>query len=69
MLLGSVVTLRTQTDSDADLLYRIASDLDTWEERGPLPPAPLTRPRSSRIGEAVSDTSTCRPARSTRFVR
>ena len=43
MLLGSVVTLRTQTDSDADLLYRIASDLDTWEERGPLPPAPLTR--------------------------
>ena len=43
MLISSVVTLRTQTDSDADLLYRIASDLDTWEERGPLRPAPLTR--------------------------
>lgn len=37
------VTLRAATDADTDVLYAIASDLDTWEERGPEPPAPLTR--------------------------
>ncbi|WP_052460531.1 GNAT family N-acetyltransferase [Microbacterium gorillae] len=37
------VTLRTRTDADADVLYRIASDLDDWEQRSPRPPAPLTR--------------------------
>lgn len=37
------VTLRAQTAADADVLYRIASDLDSWEERGPDRPAPLTR--------------------------
>lgn len=37
------VTLRPRTDADADVLYRLAADLDTWEERGATTPAPLTR--------------------------
>ncbi len=37
------VSLRTRADSDLDVLYRIAADLDSWEERGPAAPAPLTR--------------------------
>jgi RimJ/RimL family protein N-acetyltransferase len=40
---SDAVSLRAQTDEDFDLLYRIASDLDSWEERGPDAPAPLTR--------------------------
>lgn len=39
------VSLRARTDDDLDLLYRLAADLDTWEERSPHPPAPLTRKR------------------------
>jgi RimJ/RimL family protein N-acetyltransferase len=35
------VRLRTQIDDDEDVLYRIWSDLDTWEERSSWPPAPL----------------------------
>jgi RimJ/RimL family protein N-acetyltransferase len=38
-----IVTLRPQADEDFELLYRIAADLDSWEERGPSAPAPLTR--------------------------
>lgn len=37
------VILRARTDADTDLLFRIAADLETWEERGPSSPAPLTR--------------------------
>ena len=37
------VSLRARTDDDLDLLFRIATELDTWEERSPSPPAPLTR--------------------------
>lgn len=37
------VTLRARQDSDLDALYRVAADLDTWEERNPSAPAPLTR--------------------------
>lgn len=37
------VTLRACTDDDLDLLFGISADLDTWEERGPDAPAPLTR--------------------------
>jgi RimJ/RimL family protein N-acetyltransferase len=37
------VTLRTPTDDDLDVLFGLASDLGTWEERDPAPPAPLTR--------------------------
>jgi len=37
------VTLRARTDADTDVLFRVAADLDTWEERSPASPAPLTR--------------------------
>lgn len=37
------VVLRARTDADLDVLYDIAADLDTWEERSPWAPAPLTR--------------------------
>lgn len=37
------VLLRARTDADLDVLFSIAADLDTWEERGPAAPAPLTR--------------------------
>ena len=39
------VTLRARTDADLDVLFEIAADLDTWEERNPSAPAPLTRER------------------------
>jgi RimJ/RimL family protein N-acetyltransferase len=39
------VLLRTPTDDDLDVMFRIAGDLDTWEERNPWAPAPLTRKR------------------------
>ncbi len=37
------VTLRARTEDDVEVLYRLAAELDTWEERGPASPAPLTR--------------------------
>ncbi len=39
------VVLRPRTDDDLDALFSIAADLDTWEERNPWAPAPLTRKR------------------------
>jgi hypothetical protein len=39
------VSLRTRTDDDLDLLFSIATDLETWEERNPGRPVPLTRER------------------------
>ena len=42
MLTANSVELRVQTDDDEAVLYRIAADLDTWEERSPRSPAPLT---------------------------
>lgn len=38
-----VVTLRARTPSDADLIFELACDLDTWEERTEDPPRALTR--------------------------
>ena len=38
-----IVSLRPRTDDDLDLLFEIAADLDTWEERNPQAPRPLTR--------------------------
>ena len=47
------VSLRARTDADLDVLYRIAADLDSWEERNPSPPAPLTRSRfDARLARA-----------------
>jgi RimJ/RimL family protein N-acetyltransferase len=40
-----IVSLRPRTDADLDLLFEIAADLETWEERNPGPPHPLTRDR------------------------
>jgi RimJ/RimL family protein N-acetyltransferase len=37
------VLLRARTEGDLDLLFRVAADLDTWEERNESSPAPLTR--------------------------
>jgi RimJ/RimL family protein N-acetyltransferase len=39
------VTLRARTNDDLDVLFRIAADLDTWEERNASAPAPRTRER------------------------
>lgn len=55
------VSLRTRTEDDFEILYRLAADLDTWEERNPWAPAPLTRKRfDARLaslddGEAAED--------------
>jgi RimJ/RimL family protein N-acetyltransferase len=47
------VSLRSRTDADLDVLYRIAADLDTWDERSPSAPAPLTRSRfDARLARA-----------------
>ena len=43
MLRGERVSLRPRTAADADVLYELAADLGSWEERGPEPPRPLTR--------------------------
>jgi RimJ/RimL family protein N-acetyltransferase len=43
MSLPFTVALRGETDDDEDVLFRIWSDLDTWEQRSPAAPAPLTR--------------------------
>lgn len=42
MLTAGPIELRAQTDDDEDLLYRIAAELDTWEQRSPKAPQPLT---------------------------
>ena len=52
------VTLRARTEADHDVLYRLAADLATWEERNPSPPAPLTRSAyDARLARADSDES------------
>lgn len=58
------VSLRPRTDDDFDLLFGIAADLDTWEERNPRAPYALTKAQfearlasvaeSEAAGEAVS---------------
>lgn len=42
------VRLRPRSDGDAGMLYEIFSDLETWEERNPAPPRPLTRAEFQR---------------------
>jgi RimJ/RimL family protein N-acetyltransferase len=64
---SDAVTLRAQADEDFDLLYRIAADLDSWEERGPEAPAPLTRAayrqRLERAGSSGVDFMICADGR------
>lgn len=48
------VSLRPRTDDDLDVLFEIAADLDTWEERNPEAPYPLTRDRfDARLARAA----------------
>lgn len=48
------VSLRTRTDDDLDVLFQIAADLDTWEERNPEAPAPPTREQfNARVARAA----------------
>lgn len=42
MLTAGSLELRAQTDDDEAVMYRLAADLDTWEERSPASPAPLS---------------------------
>ena len=49
------VSLRPRTDADLDLLFEIAADLDTWEERNPQAPRPLTRDRFDARLARVAD--------------
>ena len=49
------VTLRPRTEADLDVLYAIASDLGTWDERTPSMPSPLTRAAyEARLGQLDS---------------
>lgn len=59
------MTLRARTDSDTDVLFRLAADLGTWEERNPSSPAPLTRAAfEARLARTDADES----AATARFV-
>jgi RimJ/RimL family protein N-acetyltransferase len=50
------VSLRTRTDDDLDVMYRLSADLDSWEERNPSEPAPLTRAAfEARLARADSE--------------
>jgi RimJ/RimL family protein N-acetyltransferase len=54
-----VVTLRPRADGDLEVLFRLAADLATWEERNPSSPAPLTRAAfDARLARADEDEST-----------
>ena len=43
MLRGPNVTLRPTSESDEGVLYELATDDASWEERNDTPPAPLSR--------------------------
>lgn len=50
------VSLRARTEHDNDLLFEIEADLDSWEERTPQPPRPLTRDRfDAQLSSATDD--------------
>lgn len=52
------VTLRSRTEADINVLFPLAADLSTWEERGPSSPAPLTESSyRTRLTEADSEAS------------
>ncbi len=52
------VTLRSRTEADINVLFKLAADLGTWEERSPASPGPLTESLyRTRLAEADSDTS------------
>ena len=52
------MSLRPRTDADLDVLFEIAADLDTWEERSPQAPRPLPRARfDARLAQAADKDS------------
>ncbi|WP_411733879.1 GNAT family N-acetyltransferase [Paeniglutamicibacter sp.] len=59
------IRLRSRSDGDFDVLFRIAEDLATWEERSAASPAPLNRETfKTRLAQADADAS----GKSVRFV-
>lgn len=52
------VSLRARRDEDLDVLFSIAADLESWEERGPEAPAPLTRRQWDARHAASNDDTT-----------
>ena len=50
------VSLRPRTDADLDVLFEIAADLETWEERNPDAPYPLTRAQFDKRLAALAAT-------------
>ncbi|QRY39692.1 GNAT family N-acetyltransferase [Microbacterium hominis] len=60
-----LVTLRARTAADVDALYRLNADMETWEERTPSRPSPLTR---SAFEKRLTDTASGPGARSIEFV-
>jgi RimJ/RimL family protein N-acetyltransferase len=60
------VSLRPRADADLDVLYRVAADMDSWEERSPSPPVPLTRPRFQARLARADDSDT--PEQAVQFV-
>jgi RimJ/RimL family protein N-acetyltransferase len=52
------VRLRSRSEDDFDVLFRIADDLATWEERSAASPAPLTGEAfRSRLAQSDADDS------------
>ena len=52
------VSLRARTVDDLDVMFEIAADLDTWEERNPEAPHPLTRAQfDARLAGAAASTA------------
>ena len=55
---SSSVNLRSRSEEDVDVLYRLAADLSTWEERNPSSPAPVNRAAfEARLAQADEEAS------------
>ena len=53
---SQAVTLRASTEADLDVLFRLAAELATWEERRPSSPAPMTRAEfDARLQRSADD--------------
>ena len=52
------IALRTETAEDEDVMYRLASELETFEERSPAAPAPLTLDAFRKARSNRDDTGT-----------
>lgn len=52
------ITLRSSSEDDFDVLFQIAGDLNTWEERSAAIPAPLNRDSyKARLAQLDADNS------------